>query len=394
MPLLQIFPALGETEINVPNFIILLGVVLGFLLTVSGLFIRHQKERFRVLLYFPITLILLEIFLNRTGYMYYIIGFIDFSEPFQYLLAPALYLNIKAAGGNGSRNWWFHLVPFLLYLIFLIPAYMAPVEFKKANYYYLHHAVEYNYNIESGLLMFVLQMRGLQLPLLFMQCAIYLVVSLQALNGYIKSRNISKEEFSWWLAFSVLIILLILIVLLVKNFFLRDIGDHIIAWFLTAILFLSTLRELLKSQMVQQEIPPAGESLNQKKGSLNIDDQRAEDIKNRLTSLMTGQKIFTDNLISVSRVARMIKEPPYVVSWVLNEKIGCSFFEWVSSYRIEEAKRLLSDPSKHGFIIEQIAEEVGYNSKSAFNKAFKKHTGLTPSAFKNRPVPQQKDVHI
>ena len=386
MPILQIFPALGETEMNIPNFIILLGVVLGFLLSVTSMFVRHPRERFRGLLYFPFTLILLEIFLNRTGYMFYIIELIDFSEPFQYLLAPALYLNIKASGVNISKNWWFHLVPFMLYLVFLIPAFLAPVEFKMANYYYLHHSVEHNYNIESGLLLFVLRMRGLQLPLLFMQCAIYMVVSLQALKTFIKNKNISQEEFTWWFSFSILFILLILVVLLVKNFFIRDIGDHIIAWFITAILFLSTFRELLKSQMVQAEITPPDENIKAKKGSLNIDDQRAEEIKNRLNALMVEKKIFTDNLISISRVGKLIKEPPYVISRVLNEKVGYSFFEWVSYYRIEEAKRLLSDPATHGFTIEQIAEDVGYNSKSAFNKAFKKHTGQTPSDYKNQPV--------
>jgi AraC-like DNA-binding protein len=386
MFILQIFPELGETEMTVPNFIILLGVVLGFLLSLTGLFVRHPRERFRALLYFPFTLILLEIFLNRTGYMYYMIELLDFSEPFQYLLAPALYLNIKVSGGRDIKNWGFHLIPFLLYLVFLIPAFLAPVEYKVANYYYLHHAVEPNYNVESGLLLFVLRMRGLQLPLLFMQCAIYMVVSLQALNTFIKNKRISKDEFTWWFSFSLLFILLILVVLLVKNFFVRDIGDHIIAWFLTGILFLSTLRELVKSKPLREDYTPSSESLKPRKGSVNIDDQRAEEIKARLTSLMVEKKIFTDNLISLNRIGKMLNEPPYVVSWVLNEKAGNSFFEWVSYYRIEEAKRLLADPSTQGFTIEQIAEEVGYNSKSAFNKAFKRHTGRTPSGFRNQPV--------
>ncbi len=386
MLILQIFPELGETEMTVPNFIILLGVVLGFLLSVTSLFVKNSRERFRGLLYFPFTLILLEIFLNRTGYMYYMIELIDFSEPFQYLLAPALYLNIKAAGGYVSKNWWHHLIPFGLYLIFLIPAFLAPVEYKVANYYYLHHAVEHNYRVESGLLLFVLRMRGLQLPLMFMQCAIYLVLSLQALNGFIKNKLISKEEFTWWISFSILFSLLILVVLLVKNYFVRDIGDHIIAWFITAILFLSTLRELVKSRLSRDENTLSSESIKPRKGSVNIDDQRADEIKARLTSLMVEKKIFTDNLISLNRIGKLLNEQPYVISWVLNEKAGYSFFEWVSYYRIEEAKRLLADPVIQGYTIEQIAEEVGYNSKSAFNKAFKKHTGLTPSGYRNMPV--------
>lgn len=387
MPLLQIFPELGETEINFPNFIILLGVVLGFLLSLTGLFAKHRNGRFSALLYFSITLILLEIFLNRTGYMYYVVEFIDFSEPFQYLLAPALYLNIKASGSSsGFKNWWLHMLPFMLYLVFLIPAFLAPVEFKIANYYYLHHDVDYNYQIESGLLHFVLSMRGLQMPLLFIQVAVYLVLSLQLLKSFVGRNRISKEEFAWWFSFSILFIVLIGVVLLVKNFFIRDVGDHIIAWFLTGILFLTTLRELLEPYTGKVEVSGKNEKTKQRKASFSIDDQRAEEIKNRLTALMEDKKIYADNLISISRVAKQLNEPSYIISWVLNEKMGYSFFEWVSYYRIKEAKRLLGNPSMQGITVEQIAEDVGYNSKSAFNKAFKKHTGKTPSDYKNQPV--------
>jgi AraC-like DNA-binding protein len=53
----------------------------------------------------------------------------------------------------------------------------------------------------------------------------------------------------------------------------------------------------------------------------------------------------------------------------------------IAGYRIEEAKKLVLSEN-HDITIEELAEKVGYNSKSAFNKAFKKHTGQTPSQFK------------
>ena len=58
------------------------------------------------------------------------------------------------------------------------------------------------------------------------------------------------------------------------------------------------------------------------------------------------------------------------------------FFEMVAEYRVSEAKSLLRD---HPNIkVEEIAEQVGYNSKSSFNTAFKKLTGTTPSEFQSR----------
>ncbi|MCE7992209.1 MAG: AraC family transcriptional regulator [Roseivirga sp.] len=69
------------------------------------------------------------------------------------------------------------------------------------------------------------------------------------------------------------------------------------------------------------------------------------------------------------------------ISELINKHFGINFSEWVNSYRIEEAKSLLRDQQFEGSI-KEIYFDVGFNSKSAFNKAFKKHTGLTPSAYR------------
>jgi len=58
----------------------------------------------------------------------------------------------------------------------------------------------------------------------------------------------------------------------------------------------------------------------------------------------------------------------------------------IAEYRIEEAKTILQDPSQSQLTIEDIADEVGYNSKSAFNRSFKKFTGLTPSEYKDKEL--------
>ncbi|MGB6648763.1 MAG: helix-turn-helix domain-containing protein, partial [Bacteroidota bacterium] len=52
------------------------------------------------------------------------------------------------------------------------------------------------------------------------------------------------------------------------------------------------------------------------------------------------------------------------------------------SYRVEEAKRLLQDPEKSAFTVLAVAEEAGFNSKTAFNTAFKRFTGDTPTEYR------------
>jgi AraC-like DNA-binding protein len=61
-----------------------------------------------------------------------------------------------------------------------------------------------------------------------------------------------------------------------------------------------------------------------------------------------------------------------------------NFYDYVSKYRIEEAKKLLVDSINNKTVLE-VLYQVGFNSKSSFNTAFKKFTGVTPSHFKKKP---------
>jgi AraC-like DNA-binding protein len=74
--------------------------------------------------------------------------------------------------------------------------------------------------------------------------------------------------------------------------------------------------------------------------------------------------------------------PTYQVSQLLNTKLNRKFFDFINQYRINEAKRILSGPEGKVKNIMQIAYDVGFNSKSSFNTAFKKFAGTSPSKFK------------
>jgi AraC-like DNA-binding protein len=73
---------------------------------------------------------------------------------------------------------------------------------------------------------------------------------------------------------------------------------------------------------------------------------------------------------------------PKELSVLINQHLNQHFFDFVNEYRIEEEKLLLKNPEKKEFTVLDILYEVGFNSKSSFNTAFKKHTGLTPTQFK------------
>jgi AraC-like DNA-binding protein len=91
---------------------------------------------------------------------------------------------------------------------------------------------------------------------------------------------------------------------------------------------------------------------------------------------MNDDKLFKNNLLSLNELSKKVGVPSHHLSQVINETTGKSFFEYLALYRIEEAKKSLSS-DKHNLTIENCRRGWD-NSKSAFNKIFKKHTGLTP----------------
>ena len=105
-----------------------------------------------------------------------------------------------------------------------------------------------------------------------------------------------------------------------------------------------------------------------------------EDLKKH----MDHKKPYLEPELNLEQLATQISIRPKVLSQVINESLQQNFFDFVNRYRIEEAKRLLTNPADKKITVLEVLYEVGFNSKSSFNTIFKKHTGVTPSEFKKK----------
>jgi AraC-like DNA-binding protein len=74
--------------------------------------------------------------------------------------------------------------------------------------------------------------------------------------------------------------------------------------------------------------------------------------------------------------------PAKDLSILINHKMGQHFFDFINRYRIEAATKLLENQVKPKLTVLEILYQVGFNSKSSFNTAFKNHTGLTPTQYR------------
>jgi AraC-like DNA-binding protein len=102
----------------------------------------------------------------------------------------------------------------------------------------------------------------------------------------------------------------------------------------------------------------------------------------KLKNLMEEKKPHLDTFLNINQLARRLNIQPRHLSQILNESLHQNFYDFVNSYRIEEAKKMLLDSSNEKTTVLEVLLDVGFNSKSAFNRTFKKNTGLTPSQFK------------
>jgi ligand-binding sensor domain-containing protein/AraC-like DNA-binding protein len=101
-----------------------------------------------------------------------------------------------------------------------------------------------------------------------------------------------------------------------------------------------------------------------------------------LERAMEKDKLYLDPDLTLVKLAELTAIPAKHLSQVINERFSLNFNDFINRHRVEEAKRRLLDPSARDFKLLRIAFEAGFNSKSVFNGAFRKNTGLSPSEFR------------
>jgi len=106
-----------------------------------------------------------------------------------------------------------------------------------------------------------------------------------------------------------------------------------------------------------------------------------EDLVGKLNLLMEKQKPYTNPDLSIAELSEMLKTKSHVLSKLLNEHYNKNFRDFINEYRIEEFIKISLSESNKNFTFLALAYEVGFNSKSTFNLAFKKSKGLSPREY-------------
>lgn len=116
-------------------------------------------------------------------------------------------------------------------------------------------------------------------------------------------------------------------------------------------------------------------------------DPRDRLIKARLDQLMTEDKIYREQGLTIRKLAERMRVPEHQLRALINRAMGYrNFSSFLNHYRIEEARNVLADPEHARLPVLTIAMDVGYASLTPFNAAFKAIVGATPSTFRTEAL--------
>lgn len=371
---------------------IFLGIFQGLIL--SFYFIRNSDSSRRAnfyqgLLLLSLALAMFEEWLNNTGYIVKILSLTNFSEPLNFTFAVFFYLYVKNSLYPGeTKKVWPHFIPFFFWLFYMIFAFIQSEEFKYNSYVETKHPdwqyLEYVTKISDDPLGFGRYINQMTLT----QMLIYIGASVRILLRKLKESKQSlfktENELLIIIRSTMLHFIVILILYLATKLYFgmgSDIGGYIVASYVSFMIFMTSFSILNRSDFFDYPRSfftfPA---VKYQKSSLS--DERKEEVLAKIIREMEKNSYFTKNLASLSGLARQINESTHHVSQVINEKMNKSFFELLAFYRVEHAKKIIIKDREGKITVEELAELVGYNSKSPLNAAFKKYTSQTPSEFR------------
>lgn len=235
--------------------------------------------------------------------------------------------------------------------------------------------------------------------------ALFIILAVRLFHRYkrfLKTNfsNIDKLSFNWmrFLAFGLIILLSGAFILVVfREVFSFSISLYSI-FAAIILLFVNVLgfRGIKHSTIFNQTIIPYNQAQIEKQPATNKEDasssyanyglkqQDAISLSKELQSYMEDEKPYTNMDLTLKDLASALNTYPHYVTQVLNTVFNQNFYDFINTYRVDEAKKRLVDSQFKNLTILAIAYDCGFNSKSTFNRIFKQKTGFTPSEYRNK----------
>ena len=270
--------------------------------------------------------------------------------------------------GNFQKNrslLALHFIPITAAFIYLIPFFLRPAEEK--IFIYENNGVGYEIFMKLLFLAYAITGIGYQ---------VWSIILLERHKKNILNQfsDIEKRDLTWLriLVWGMAVICFVVIL---------DVDDYYDFLTVTFFVFVIGFFGIKQVAVYPQQQHGAEQKQKGKYLKSGLKKDASEELYRKLTHFMAEEKPYTKNDLLINELASEFAVHPNYLSQVINEKEGKNFYEFVNHYRVEEFKRLIAIPKNQQLTLLSLAFECGFNSKSSFNRYFKKSTGQTPSQY-------------
>ena len=285
------------------------------------------------------------------------------------LIGPILLLYIKSISTKDFQfrtKHLLHLLPFMLVLIFdLLNRKNFPL-IPENRTFYLIYCIEISF--------------------ILVQFLIYIIISFIFARKLIIqniSERSSKEYIDPWYVRNIVLIIsftwIIYTMYCIQTYFRFYAPTRVVE----AIFYSLFSYWILYYELSGQRITSVNNFATRYKSSTLLPEEALK-YKAMILEYICKNESFKDHNITLGKFSKNLSLTPHVVSQVINEQLSCNFNDFINSYRVDGAKKMLRDAGMKNITVASIAYDCGFNTLSAFNTAFKKFTGLTPSQFRNK----------
>ena len=355
------------------------------LLFVSVFLFAHRKgnrtnNRLLGLIFLLFSISLGDFALRISGieFRYQVIHLID--DGFFFLYGPLIYFYVRRVVYVvlqwKARNL-LHLIPYLAWCFYLVYTLVVlnPEEQRQVTQ-----------QIVTASLPAWMYLVGLSI---YVYTISYLWLANRTVNTYrdvIKNKYSSVDKINLsWLKFIIQSFAVITVIAMIHNV-IPVLGNFVFLYASLILLLIFTfffINRVLVKALNQPEIFAGIElqEAREKYTGSKLNEDELEQYFSHLLSILEKEELYLNPDLTLQALAERLQISSKVLSQVINQRSGKNFFDFINSYRCEEAKNLMrtSDPK---VTILEILYEAGFNSKSSFNKEFKKLNGTTPTEYR------------
>ena len=363
---------------NYIDIILLLGVSQGIFLSITLLFVREKNGPANTILALQLIMACFML-VSRIGlykiHDFSIIKWLFLIEPFIFICGPLGYVYLKRLLIRDSQKFnlpWYHYLPSVIYFFYLI----LILQYNGVTYKNKYFAGDFTIPF------FIAEVGALISNLIYLYLCGKLLLYYKENEKEQLSFNQKTISFLRTIYITVALILLAWMLNFISTTLFRyniSVISYNSIWIGVCILiYIIGFYALLQPEIFRVLI---SKELQKKTYKNRIGEKEISELKLQLEQLMDVEKIYLNNELTLINLANALNTSTNDISWLLNNEYHTNFYDFINQYRIEAFLEKIEKKEHKTQTLLSLSMDVGFNSKSTFNKAFKATLQQTPTSY-------------